>query len=909
MITQTGRKPQSEGDACHGITILATKLGPPQLRRKWVDRSHLISRLREGQQRRLTLISAPAGFGKTTLATQWVRSQPAEAAWISLDESEDRLDVFVTYFLQAIRTVVPSFAVKVDRFLSAQILPPPDILAAEVVSELKAVDQRVLLILDDYHTIHSDQIHSFVERLVEWTPENFHLVVLTRSDPPWALARWRVSEWMNEFRASDLRFTLEETVDFFHRAGSHQTPDSILGIYERTEGWIASLQLLQLSSGQGKSGEGPSGQSGQKALVYDYLMEEIVSRQPPEIQEFFFLSSLLDRFCAPLCDRLLGDGEGAARSQDIIARLERENQFLVPLDEERCWYRYHHLFHDLLRKQLRLEESPERVSRLHCRAGEWLADQELIEEALAHFIAAGEFGRAAELVEEHMHETIDRDISRRQLGRWIELFPPSELDRYPSLLVARSYVAIASWELQTASSLLDCAEQLLLDPVNGLPADRRRSLEGDIAANRAMCRFFCGDPDGAISHGRAAQPLIPKSHRYARNNVAIYTAGGYMLAGRRDKALQVLGDALTDEPGSGDEHSAPLLYARAVVDYFGGELAESVAHGGQVLALDEVVGVSDYWCGSVRQMIALCEYERNNLDAASKHLSIVETMRYRANSRSYHDCLIGLALVALAEGDEGRAREFADSARRIATKVGAIYSLAISDSFEARLDLMLGKRRSTPPASVNVFHGNKWYFELPPLTQAEYWLADPTPDACRAALEVIEQGLQDAKRCHHICQTVQFLVVKSLALWHSGRQEGALATLDSALELARPRGFIRTFVDRGRGMIPLLEDAASRTAGDEYLKSLLEAFTVRPATTAPATPLSNREMSVLALLANRLSNKEIAAQLGISPVTVKRHTINIYRKLEVNGRRAAVATARRLNLLPTWTEADRAPWA
>jgi LuxR family maltose regulon positive regulatory protein len=910
--------------------VIQTKLNRPAIGANSVERPRLISRLDDALKGRVTLISAPAGYGKTTLVLQWLAQPRMPVAWFAVDETDSEPDRFLSYVVAAVRTVVPEFGSDIERLLSAPQLPPPEILADAVVNELAALEQPLLIVLDDYHRHTSKTVHEIMTRVLQYLPQQLHVLLLTRRDPPLPLGLWSSRQWLAELRAADLRFTRQETQAFFENRLRKRLSDQTIGLLDRrTEGWAAALQLVQLSLS-------PAGDPGQLVGRYadcdrsiaEYLMDEVVSRQPSEVIDFLTITAILERFCAPLCDYLLPEHKAAPDTRTIISRIEKENLFLVALDDARMWYRYHHLFHSFLKQHLKEKLSPERISQFHQRAGKWFAGQELVEEALHHFLAAGDVDTAAALLEDNMHSAIDSDLSRRTLARWLAMFPQSAENQHPVLLVAHSHLKMANWNFSGIAQLLDRAEALLRDPAFSIDPTRRQRLEGDYHALRARHLYWqAGDTEGTLRHARQASRIVPRKHRYTHTIVIMYTAFAQALSGRRDEALQLLAEALIEDCAEGSRNMAALLTAQAAIHCYAADLNAAEETAKHILSAPETVAIPKTWQGYAHHFIGSAAYERNLLDCAAEHFGRVVQMRYLVSTRPCQDALLGLALVARARGTRAKAREYVNSARVFALEMNDSYSLKMAESLQTRLALFSDEDPRVPPENGSIIDSNKFWLEIPSLTRAEYQVHRGTPAECAAALHCVEEGLQQAKQHHNTRQVIQFLALKAVALKCAGRLNQALEVLEETLHLAEPLGFVRTFLDRGPLMAELLKMLSGKSPENPYLQRLLDAFAAaRPpekpmtassgdkrrknaplephATTKPTISkqpphhgLTGREIEILPLLAEGLSNKEIAARLYIAPVTVKTHLQHIYKKLNVNKRIEALKKVREMGII------------
>jgi len=894
--------------------FLSTKLNRPAQEGKSIPRPRLVSYLDAGPRKRVTLISAPAGFGKTTLAAQWLNQTRRLSAWLSLDSNDNDLERFLMYAIVAIRTVVPGFGSGIEPSLSSTHLPPLDYLADAIVSELVALKDPLVLVLDDYHTISSTAVQKILGRMVEYLPDTLSLVILTRMDPPWTLGRWRSRQWLKELRVDAIAFTEEETRTFFQEYAL--TAGSVQMIHKRTEGWITALQLVSLSLVDTEDPEQFVKRfSDSNRMIIDYLMDEVISPLPSNVLDFLAVTATLDRFCAPLCNALLADGPDRQDSRQLISLLERENLFLVSLDSERCWYRYHHLFQNLLLHHLKKNLSQERQTWLHLRAGKWFAKQGLIEEALQHFLAIGEVDAAAKLVEENLHATIDEDLSRKVLGRWLKMFPKPEQEQRPALLVAKAWERSVYWDFPVVDTLADRAEALLQKTPAGVSAASRKCLRTDVDVLRSCCLFWQGDIAGSLRHSRRALQGMSITHNHAYTTVKIYSAAAYACSGRREEALQQLGQCFAEDALKGGRNAADILVSYGVMLLSAGDLDAVCRTAEQMLTLHEKSPLPDYYYGYAYYFLAIVAYERNALDIAADYFGHVREMRYRVNTRLYLEILIGMALVAEVKSDGVKVRQYLSEARIFAVETQNANSFLALNAFEIRQALLSGTVPPALPAQVPLYERNMFWLENLALLRAEYLIRYGSSDG-RTALKAIENGLKEAQKYDIKPRLIQFQALKALAFYRFGNPDEALHLLEKTLRMAEPQGLVRTFLDRGAHMAALMKLLLKKNPRYSYLRGLLAAFdheqsqsghtvarhddaSVKGVTdcAAPLCQLSNREIDVMILLEERLSSKEIAERLFVSPETVRKHIFNIFGKLQVHDRRQAVLAAKKLNLL------------
>lgn len=902
----------------NGVHIIQTKLNRPVVDSHWLVRPRLISVLDEARDRRLSLISAPAGYGKTTLAVQWLDHISSPAAWLSLDEHDSDPDRFLRYVIATIREIFPRFGLQIEPLLSSPTLPPPEYLADILISDLAEPVTPWVLVFDDFHCIESEHVQMMISRLVQYLPDHLHLIIATRVDPPLPLAQWRAREWLVEIRAADLRFFHKEAKAYLGAPSrGHLSDDLIERINARTEGWVIGLQLARLSLAGTNNPEALARNfSGSDRIVVDFLIDEVISKQPSEIKYFLAVTSVVERFCAPLCDHLLGEEVEIQDSRRLIALLEKENLFLVPLNADGVWYRYHHLFHALLRAKLKTTLPQSRQTQIHHRAGEWFAGRGYIEDALRHLIAAEDLDGAAELVEENIHKTLNQDPSRRVLSRWLDLFPKDAEKRRLILLVAHAYQKMFRWDLTGAKYFLGLAESLLKDPVASIPASTSRNLLGDIVILRAANCFWLGDTENGLRNGHQGLKLVPKKNLYPYFTAIVYTAFCKALSGQKDEALLMLNEALAEDCSEGSPISGQLILAKTAIFSYAADWDSVEKSANRLLDFHKTKPQAYNWLGYAHFLLGNAAYERNLLDDAANHFGCIERMRYLVTTRVYHDALIGLALIACSKADSDSAKSYAEAAFAYAIETGDPLSMQMSDLLQIRLSIFFGNGPIDAAPYVSTADSTWPWLLYPSLNQAENRVNKTVHSDISADLEFIEKGLQMAKYHHNTRLEIQFLAVKAVALKCAGRRNQAIELLEKTLVRAELHGMVRSFVDRGALMAELLLALSKKCSEDGYVKILLDAFgdkvpsenfdvnsaedpspSKTPINAFLQSGLSNRELDVVLLLSQRMTNKEIAERLTISTITVKNHTANIYRKLNVHNRRQAVVRAEQLGLL------------
>jgi LuxR family maltose regulon positive regulatory protein len=967
------------GTGAPSLNLLATKLYIPQAQPTLVARPRLLERLRSGLTGKLTLITAPAGFGKTTLLTQglgvggWelgsspANSQspipgPPQVAWLSLDPTDNDPTTFLRYLIAALQTIVPDIGATALALLRSPQLPPIDTLMTALLNDAIALPQAALLVLDDYHVITMAAIHQALGFLLDHLPPQLHLIIATREDPPLLLARLRARGQLTELRAADLRFTPDEATSFL--ADTMMLPltaEAIAALETRTEGWIAGLQLAALAMrDRSDLEEFVAAFTGSNRFVVDYLMEEVFSRQPAYIQTFLLQTAILDRMCGPLCDVVLGVGEMAtstspppsapgpqAYSQLILEALERANLFLVPLDDERCWYRYHHLFAEVLRSRflgmpLALHPSSqlmlasrggvkEAAAELHRRASVWYEAQGLMSEAVEHTLMAQDWERAAEMIEQ-AYISLMLHGQVQTLLDWLTRLGDAPVRTRPMLGIVHADLLIITSQFQAAGARLQRVEQSVQA---GMPSERDQAVLGKVASARAGIAWLSGNLTDCVALASQALDLLPLSDPPITERVfaGVLAAHAFLVTG--DVAPQTERQVAALEPlarASGNivvvRHSLNLLarlqvlqghLRQAAITYQKTSPPQLGQEQPHLLAWNQA-----YYAGMGDLL-----REWNDLDAARRQLE-QWTDLVAAFAMPHEAILFGFVTKARLQY---ACREYSDA---IAT-LEMFMQLARQRSFVASL-VVRARAIQTQLclAQGDVVSANQWLAdcgltaddelsfdrEVEHITLARVLVAqgrsEPATDHLHDALRLLDRLLQAAERSRRLDSAIEIHILQALAYQTSGDRNGALVALSRALALAAPEGYVRVFVDEGAPMLALLREAYARGIARDYIATLLAAFPEAqsdrerraqnndtPAlrsrslerSSALVEPLTARELEVLQLLAAGASNGAIAEALVISIGTAKKHVNNILAKLDVRSRTQAAIWAREHGLL------------
>jgi LuxR family maltose regulon positive regulatory protein len=878
-----------------------------------------MERLNEGLDRKLTLISASAGFGKTTLVSEWVAGCDRPVAWLSLDEGDDDSTRFLIHLVAALQTIAENIGEGVVSALQSPHPPSTESILTILLNEISALQYKFVLVLDDYHAIGAKQIDYALIFLLEHLPPQMHLVIATRENPQLPLGRLRARGDLTELRAADLRFTPAEAATFLNLVmGLSLSADEINALETRTEGWITGLQLAALSM-QGRE-DIPAfirAFAGDNRYIVDYLVEEVLQRQPDNVRSFLLQTSILDRLHGSLCDAVTGQEEGNAR----LVALERGNFFVVSLDDRRHWYRYHHLFAEVLSAHLRADQ-PDQVAALHRRASMWYEQHGSAADAIRHALAAEDFARAADLIELAL-PAVRRSRQEAAALSWLKALPDELLHCRPVLSVGYAWVLLASGEFEAAEGRLRDAERWLgttadkheqpkapLDEMVIVDEEEFRRLPGSIAVYRAANAQALGDVPAAMRYARQVLDLAPEDDHLRRGAAAALLGLASWTNGDLEEAHRMFADGM-----------ASMQVAGNISDAIGGSIALAdirIAQGrlrqamriyerGLQLAAEQgepvMRGTADMYVG----MSELCR-EHDNLLAATQHLLRSKEQgehtgfpqnRYRwrvamARIREAQGDLDG-ALDLLHEGEHLYVSDFFPNVRPVAALKARVWVAQgrLDEALEWARELGLSARDDL--CYLHEFE----HITLARVLTARY-KSDRVDRSMLEAMGLLERLLQAAEEGERTGSAIEILVVQALAHHMQGDIPAALVPLERALTLAEPEGYFRIFVDEGRPMAALLEAAVKQGIALNYVRNLLTAYDKTegrtPAKRVMIEPLSEREREVLRLLGTDLSGPDIARKLMVSLNTLRTHTKNIYEKLEVNNRRAAVRRAEELDL-------------
>ena len=917
--------------------LLQTKLHRPRLPADLIQRSMLIELLNHDIYHPLILVCAPAGFGKTTLIGTWLEHMAADqgekatylpSAWLSLDENDGDFNLFLHYFIAALRTIFADAGQETLALIQARQPPPQSVLCATLSNEIENLPGEFILVLDDYHTLHGTEVHNLLGEWVRHWPSPLHLVLISRTSPPIQMSSLRAKGMIREIRTRDLRFTDEETAAYLSQSQLDLLSQNALPLLEeRFEGWPAGLHLAALSLRSTGSQESVlAALSSENTNITEYLVDEVLTHQIPVIHSFLLKTSILDRFCVSLCEAILGASDPAWNARACLDWIERAELFLIPLDSKREWYRYHHLFQELLQQRLTADLTSDQMNGLHLRASTWFEAHGLIDEALQHALAAGDLDLAASQMIAGLRDVINCE-DRPTLERWLRLLPEEMIRQRPDLLMIKVWALQFLWRLDLQAQVLRQVEELLDSGAGALlPADDLQFLRGQILLPKAQQAYFSNQASRAIDLCQQVLALLPPAWTFVRGGAMLYIGLSMQADGKAQAAERLLLDEYDACGEKTTTYALFLLQSLGFIYINTGRLEQSrqisllLVQGAASSRLAIMTNWGDYYLG-------VAAYQRNELEAAAQYFTQIFENRFTAHISTYRDAVAGLVLIHQSKGECSEAWQMVESISQFDLEQRGSEDQR-TRSLRARLMLLQGDLEGAgrwvdtfpdPPPNEALM-----WLEEPQVTRARVLVARGADTDLRSAMQILDILYEIAERTCNTRYQIEILVLRALALdalalraqgETSPASAAADAELEQALDLARPGGFIRVFVDLGIPMQEMLRRFAKQSHSVETIRRILAAFPdddknpVRsespvlparhpsPSISTLVEPLTTRELEVLNLLRGPSSIKEIALKLHISYATAKRHTINIYGKLGVNKRWNAVTRAEELNII------------
>lgn len=889
------------------IPLLRTKLHRPPVPTVHVRRARLLERLDKGGDQPVILVSAPAGYGKSMLVSCWLEIKGKPFAWLSLDRGDNDLQGFLSYFVAAVQTIFPQAARETQALIDSAILPPSAVLAATLVNELERIDHNFFIVLDDIHLVQEKRVYAFLKLILQHPPRCMHFILVGRRDPLISIATLRARGLLTELRMQDLRFTRDESTAFLQAATVNQIEASTAAVLaEKAEGWITGLHLAALAMrGQEALGRNLVKLKGSTHFVVDYLIKEVLDHQPAGIRNFLLNTAILDRFCAPLCDALREAGEtstqGDIDGRAFIHGLQADNLFIISLDMDNQWFRFHHLFQQLLLRLLGHQVAPEGIRALHARASRWFASQNLVDEALEHAMAAGEVDRAAEIVEAHRLEILNAD-RWPALSRWLSKLPKAVVWKRPELLLGEAWLAYYRFNIPALTRIVEQLDLLL--------GDERSAWAGEQSMFKSYLYYWQGQSQKMLTHVRRAQANLPATHVLMRADSEIYFGLAHHMTGHKEVAIEALTRRISLQPGHEGLLVTRQVITLAFVHLLSGSLKEAAIYSRQLSKLAHTISPV-YIKSWSTYLLGCCHFQAGDWPAAERCFRWMADNRYIAHTAAVMSSLTGLGLSLHFMERSAESVQVAQELLGFAVGTKDPGNLALAESGQARIGLLGGDMGLRCPSHEAASMATAFLFlESPQITYCRLRVAQGSRDAVEQTLVIIERLQALTEDIHNTYHLIDLIALKAVALHKLERLSEADEALKHALDLAEPGGWVRPFVELGPPMAGLLTRLKQQNIAVDQIETLLAAFNDRHVVSPTRIqhpgakfdsplidPLTNRELDVLELLAGRLQDKEIAEKLCISITTVKTHLRHIYEKLAVGNRRQAVLKAEQLGVL------------
>ncbi len=899
----------SEDSLATGSEILRTKLQSPPLTSDIVPRTRLVELLEAGRNRPLTLVSAPAGYGKSILISSWLEGCDWPSVWLSLDADDSDLRQFLNYFVAAVQGEYSAICEHTLSLARSQNLPSLSTLIASLSNELEELDQPMFVVLDDYHSIEvNSPVNDLIRQLLARPPLHLHLVIISRRDPSLSLVNLRAQGQVSEIRTQDLCFTTTETRALLEKIVVFSpSEEALVKLQEEVEGWVVGLRLVSMAMRSIDDLDNFfKNLHGGVQQTLEYLFYEVLARQSAQMQEWLLKSAILDSFCRPLCDAIcaaeLGTEAVNFNADRFIAELSSNNLFAIPLDTQGEWFRYHHLFQQLLRQELQRRMTPVEIAGLHSRASEWFESEGLIgKKATYHALIAGNNERAGQIVERNWRSIMSQD-KWYVVEMWLSQLSDSVVQARPQLLLARASIYYHQLDYAALPTVLDQIDELM-----GGDAEAHEFTD-EVKMFRGFCAFFENDGARALEYVEQALEKHPVTGFWLRGDAEVLFGLAGQMEDQKQRVMSILITWLNDSASLDPLRETRLLLVLTYIHYIDADLASAEQYIPRQREVARAHGLENAlaWCDYLEGLIHL---QRGELDAAIRLLEKASQRKHFHYARAAVGTLAALIFSYQMSGQSEQAEATLKSLDQFIAAGDSPFA-SIAAACRARLRLMQGqsgaafhwlKLNPLPPVGVMLF-----WLETPCLTRCEILMMEGTVNSLKKAEEHLQEYLAMNQAHHNACQQISILALLAMVLAKQGKTTAARSALAEALMLARPGGFIFPFLVLGQPMAELLRQLPRQNADIAFVKQVLSAFgeaklkaeTVAITSAKPGQasqlliePLTNREFDIMELLTQRLQNKEIAARLFISPETIKSHLKHLYSKLGVNNRREAALKA------------------
>jgi len=912
-VEQISEAPANNKQINENTDILRTKLHSPAIVSGMVPRPHLNNYLTARQVRPLIMVSAPAGYGKSILISSWLKSGDWPGVWISLDKNDSDLRQFLMYFLTAIQDIFPDSCSQSLLMIHAPQLPSISCLLTSISNELGLIKQPFILVLDDFYRINTlSPVNELINHLLERPPLPLHLVIISRRDPPLQLVTLRAKEQLTEIRMQELCFSREETQSLLEKTAAFTASNDVLdSLHKEIEGWVVGLrlvsQVLQTNNEQQLFLQNLHSGVQQSNL---YLLQEVYERQTSCVQEYMLQSSVLNRFCAPLCEATVQahchKRNSEFNAEKFIHELAEGNLFSIALDAHGKWFRYHHLFQQLLHNELTKRMSTQEIAELHNSAAQWFITQGLIDEAIEHYLMASNTIAAAEVIEQTYWYTKEDKYSWHNLEKWLSMLPSEIKEQRPYILLSQIWIMHVLYQINKAPPLVKKFEQMAIEK------HLDETCMGALKFFQGMLHYWSGRGKEALTLHLEAKKILPEiCPRLAAIN-EVYISMTSHMANRAEFALALCNKSMKEYNSQNIILYSRLFFARAVLHMLSAQLLPAIQDAKKVntlLAQPDAV-IIEGWGNYIQ---ASAHFKLNNLTLAEEHFTLALKQKYTIHRRVAIDSMIGLALTQQITKNADAAKKTINELLQFIVDIEQPEHLSAALSGQVRLalaqgDITLAKEwlksfNETPPAASMLF-----WLDNPLITKIRVLIALDSPEALQQAATILDSLLQETEDLHNSCQIIHIITLQVLILDKQGHSTAAHTALERLIALTEPGQWLQPFIEAGQPMVKILQSHINQTDSTDYTKLLLEQcqsmiIAISTAKNKSSSShsnnwqgeaLTNRELDILELLIQHMQNKEMAAQLSVSPETIKTHLKHLYQKLGVNSRRAAADIAKEI---------------
>ena len=889
--------------------MLLTKLHRPPLSLEHVFRFRLIEELDKNMYKPFSLVCAPAGYGKSMLISSWIEESKHPSAWLSLSDDENDYRTFIFYMVASIQKIFPGKLKKTEALVNAPELPANKLIGHSLINEMDQIQENYIVVLDDYHLIRNEAIHQLIDELLRYPPENIHLCILTRRDPPIRVEILRAHNRMIEIRMSELTFTEEEIIGLFYKLHGIRLERSLAAsLQKRTEGWITPLQLISLALKNNPNIENElSSFTGDLNTLSDFLIEEILSGLSNDMKELLFSTALLDRYCLELVKACFqskeDDDADLLRTETLFDQLINSNFFLIPLDHKRKWFRYHHLFQKTLVKHLGSGFDAESINRVHYLAAKWFEDEGLIDEALDHMVKSGKVEEAARIVEINAHSEFLNNVGK--VETWLNKLPLVVKENSPGLQLIKAWHAFGEFHLEKIPPILEKVNILIQDTIPD------PQLSSELSFFRGNFQYWTGDTEGSIQSFDQSMNQCDHLPDHIKCNIELVR---YMALQRKGHYDTIVIDLKSRINKSNKYSTIDIGYywgSLTFVHLLSGQLRSTLDTAVQMQMFTEKIGAT-FLINWSFYLQALANFQLFQLDKAYDHFAVISDKHYILDAMAVFDSKVSLALIHQLNGKSKEANKLIATAIDYAKEIGDPLSLLLVQSAQSRIALLQGDIQTAfqwaetfdePPSFAGMF----FWQEIPHMTKAKILIAKGTPEFLQKAKEILITMLDIATSSHLKCQMVELNLLLSLALQKIGQKEASMEKLKASVILAKKLGFIRPFVEAGKSVMVLLNSFKDKGIALDFIDEIDHIVTkaARKQDTAlhenievsEKVVLTERELETLELMASGLRNKEIANALFVSEGTVKKHAYNIGKKFNTSSRVSLLNRARQLGFI------------